>query len=158
LGNGGSAGICCVELFSEGALTDEGCGDVDKTDVCDGASDIESWESTMGTVPLVADGLRSPSFDKSDSPRAEDSCSAEAASRSSSSLSCSMLVRSQRAMSNGSNRREEDTSHQHRSARRMTAGSGAVTDDERAAVRTVAKVAFVAHELDRDESRGTGCQ
>jgi hypothetical protein len=136
-------------------LTDEGCGDVDKTDVCDGGSDIESCDSTMDPVPLVADGLRSPSFD---SPTAEDSCSAEAASRSSSSLSCSMLVRSQRAMSNGSNRREEDTSHQHRSARRMTAGSGAVTDDERAAVRTVAKVAFVAHELDRDESRGTGCQ
>jgi len=40
----------------------------------------------------------------------------------------------------------------------MTAGSGTVTDDERAAVRTVAKVAFVAHELDRDESRGMGCQ
>jgi len=41
----------------------------------------------------------------------------------------------------------------------MTAGSGAVADDdERAAVRTVAKVAFVVHELDRDESRGTGCQ
>jgi len=40
----------------------------------------------------------------------------------------------------------------------MTAGSGAVTDDERAAVRTVATVAFVVHELDRDESRGMGCQ
>jgi hypothetical protein len=131
---------------------DEGCGDVDETGVCDGGSDVESCDST---VPLVADGLRSPSFDP---PTAEDSCLAEAASRSISSLSCSMLVRSQRAMSNGSNRREEDTSHQHRSARRMTAGSGAVTDEERAAVRTVAKVAFVAHELDSDESRGMGCQ
>jgi hypothetical protein len=135
-----------------------GCGDVHKTDVCDGGSDIESCDSTADPVPLVAVGLRSPSFDKSDSPTAEESCSAEAASRSISSLSCSMLVRSQRAMSNGSNRREEDTSHQHRSARRITAGSGAVTDDERAAVRTDAKVAFVAHELDRDESRGMGCQ
>jgi hypothetical protein len=40
----------------------------------------------------------------------------------------------------------------------MTAGSGAATDDERAAVRTVAKVAFVAQELDTDEMRGMGCQ
>jgi hypothetical protein len=156
LDNGGSAGTWCVKLFSAGVLTGEGCGIVDNMDVCDGGSDIEFCDSTMDDpVLLVADVLRSPS---SDAPTAEDSCSTEAASRSISCLSCSMLVRSQRAMSNGSNRREEDTSHQHRSARRMTAGSGVVTDDERAAVRTVAKVAFVAHELDRDESRGVGCQ
>jgi hypothetical protein len=41
----------------------------------------------------------------------------------------------------------------------MTAGSGAgIADDERAAVMTVAKVAFVAQELDTAEARGTGCQ
>jgi hypothetical protein len=40
----------------------------------------------------------------------------------------------------------------------MTAGSGAATDDERTAATTVAKVAFVAQELDMDEARGMGCQ
>jgi hypothetical protein len=88
----------------------------------------------------------------------DDSCSARAASRSTSSLSCSTLVRSQRAMSNGSNKRDEDTSHQHRSARRMTAGSGAAIDDERAAVRAVTKVTFGAQELDTGEDSGMGCQ
>jgi hypothetical protein len=122
--------------------------------VCDGGPDTGGCDSTIDPVPLIAG--ESTSFDLPTS--ADESCSAQAASRSISSLSCSTLVRSQRAMSNGSNRREEDTSHQHRSARRMTAGSGAATDDERAAVRTVAKVAFVAQELDTDEMRGMGCQ
>ena len=121
---------------------------VEGTDVCDGSSDTGSCDSAMDPVALVAD-----SFNESD-----DSCSAEAASRSISSFSCSTLARSQRAMSKGSNRREEDTSHQHRSARRMTAGSGAATDDERAAAMTVAKVTFVSQELDTDEVRGIGCQ
>lgn len=121
--------------------------------VCDGSPDTGSCDSTIDPVLLLAGVLTS--FDL---PTSDDSCSAQAASRSISSLSCSTLVRSQRAMSNGSNRREEDTSHQHRSARRMTAGSGAATDDERTAVRTVAKVAFVAQELDTDEVRGMGCQ
>jgi hypothetical protein len=40
----------------------------------------------------------------------------------------------------------------------MTAGSGAATGDERAAAMTVAKVTFVAQELDTDEARGMGCQ
>ena len=105
--------------------------------------------------------LLSPSFglfSNPDSSVLDDSCFIRAASRSNSSLSCSTLARSQRAMSNGSNRLEEDTSHQHRSARRMTAGSGAAMGDERTEVRTVAKVAFVAQELDTDEVCGTGCQ
>jgi hypothetical protein len=41
----------------------------------------------------------------------------------------------------------------------MTAGSGAAIGDKRAAVRTVAKVAFVvAQELDTGEESGMGCQ
>ena len=61
-------------------------------------------------------------------------------------------------MSKGSNKREADTSHQHRSARRMTAGSGREGAAERAAERAVTKVAFVSQELDTDEVRGMGCQ
>jgi hypothetical protein len=61
-------------------------------------------------------------------------------------------------MSNGSNKREDDTSHQHRSARRMTAGSDAEIDDGSTAVSAVAKVASVAQELDTDDMSGMGCQ
>jgi hypothetical protein len=136
------------ELCSTPSFGDKVSFAVEGMGVCDGNSEPRSCDSTMDPVPLIAD-----SFSESD-----DSCSALAASRSISSFNCSTLVRSQRAMSNGSNRREEDTSHQHRSARRMTAGSGAATGDERAAVMIVAKVAFVAQELDTDESRGMGCQ
>jgi len=40
----------------------------------------------------------------------------------------------------------------------MTAGSGAEMGDERTEARMVAKVAFVAQELDTDDVCGTGCQ
>jgi hypothetical protein len=40
----------------------------------------------------------------------------------------------------------------------MTAGSGIEGDVERIAVRAVAKVALMAHELDTDVASGMGCQ
>jgi hypothetical protein len=40
----------------------------------------------------------------------------------------------------------------------MTAGSGIEGDVERTAVRAVAKVALIAHELDTDVVSGMGCQ
>jgi len=134
-----------VEFSSAGASIDEGSGDVD-------------GDSTTASLPLVAEGLPSRSSSELGSPAPDDNRSAHATSRSISSLSCSTLARSQRAMSNGSNRREEDTSHQHRSARRITAGNGVVIDEERAAVMTVAKVALVAQELDTVDVSGMGCQ
>jgi len=120
-----------------------------------------SWDtdSTVDVVQLIPNGLlQEDSFGESVWPSLDDSCLALAASRSTSSFSWSMLVRSQRAISNGSNRRGADTSHQHRSARRMTAGSGTEGVIERAAERAVTKVAFVSQELDTDEVRGIGCQ
>ena len=136
----------------------EGVGDVDKADVTDGGWDTESCDSPVDPLPLVSGGWSLGSFDESVWPSFDVSCSTRAASRSTSSLSCSTLVCSQRAMLNGSNRRDEDTSHQHLSARRMTAGSGAEGDVERTVVRAVAKVVLIAQELDTDEVSGMGCQ
>jgi hypothetical protein len=154
----GTAVIWHGVYWSTGTAVDEGAGDDDKVDVGDGGCETTSCDSPMDPLLLVAGGWLLGSFDESFWPSFDVSCSTRTASPSTSSLSCSTLACSQRAMSNGSNRREEDTSHQHLSARRMTAGSGAENDVERAAVRAVAKVALIAQELDTDEVSGMGCQ
>lgn len=127
------------------------------TVVGDGSEDVAiELNSEDGDSVLLSS---SPGwFSGSASSVLDDSCCIRAESCSNSSLSCSTLASSQRAMSNGSNICEEDTSHQHRSARRMTAGSGAAIGDERSESRMVANVTFVAQALDTVDVNGTGCQ